>query len=558
MKKLRYILFVAAVAFVAVGCRKPVEVSFDAVVQEVEAQGGSLEIALKSNGEWIVSTTAEWITVSPTSGSGNATLTLTASANASVEVRTAEVVATTKDNSATLALTQRAAQYYLTVTPKEFSCGSSGGEFTVEVSSNIDWTVSLPNWITSSVTEGSNNASITLTVSPIEDNFAELREAEIVFGNPTGSMGNLTVSDKVHVVQTPDLVLDIDLLPKNLDFVCTGETKSIIVITEDGWTASFEEAWISLSQSEGQGETEVSVTIGENPIYFERQATVLFTTNAGLTAMLYIHQEASSDPHFLEVSPLSFRFGNTGGEQAITIGCDTDWNINYDADWLSVTPREGTGNTTVDLMVEPNAFMEPRTAYVLIKSHGLAEELTVYQEAGEEPLIALFDSDTLYASYTGDLLHVNLTSNTSWQLEASEWIILLNAAGEGDASFDVIVDYNSAPDARIGYLRVLHNGQVVDTLIIVQEGKPNLLETDYTEIEARPEGGEYTIRVTANQSWEVKGDSGWIKYSPDSGFGNGEFTIIVEPLHGASTRIGHLKVRGSTGIEVVITVTQHL
>ena len=89
MKKLKCFLFVAAVALSLVGCQKAVEVSFDGATQEIDAQGGSIEVALKSNGEWTLVSTAEWLTVNPVSGNGDATLTLTAVANTFGESRSA-------------------------------------------------------------------------------------------------------------------------------------------------------------------------------------------------------------------------------------------------------------------------------------------------------------------------------------------------------------------------------------------------------------------------------------------------------------------------------------
>ena len=122
MKKLKCLLLVAAVALSLIGCQKAVEVSFDGDMQEFEAQGDTIEVTLKSNGEWTLASAAEWLTVTPMSGSGDATLTLTAEANTTNEPRSAEITATTKDNSARLNVTQQAPQYYLNVTPKEIVC----------------------------------------------------------------------------------------------------------------------------------------------------------------------------------------------------------------------------------------------------------------------------------------------------------------------------------------------------------------------------------------------------------------------------------------------------
>ena len=551
MKKLT-ILIVAAWVFALIGCRKTVDVSFAVATQSIEEQGGTVEVSLQSNGEWTIETMVEWLTVSPLSGNGDATITLTAAPNMTGNPRETEIKAVTKDNTAVMTVTQGAMQYYVNVTPESITCEAEGGEYNVEVLSNIEWVVITPQWVTSSMSSGSNNATLTLTISPIEGEGSGSREGEVFIGSLSSA------SDKIRIAQNVAPAMTIEITPKNLYYVCSGETKSVTVTTEDSWTASTEEGWVILSQMEGQGDTEVNVTIEENPIYIERQASVCFTTAGGLSAILLIRQEASPDPHFLEVSPLTIQFGKEGGESSITIGCDTDWIADSGADWLTVTPPTGSGNATVTLMAEVNPISEARTAMVTVKSGELLREVTVQQEAGDEPVTVSFVPDVVNAPYTGPFVHVTLTSNTSWTLdEDCDWITLLTTEGEGDASFDIVVDANENPEERTGYVNAMHNGQVLATLTVVQEGRPNILETSFTELEARPEGGEYTVQVTANQSWVVAVDVSWISCSPTSGFYDGEFVITVEPLMGTRPRTGYVKVKGSTGVEVEITVVQH-
>lgn len=550
MKKLKCLLLVAAVALSLIGCQKAVEVSFDGDMQEFEAQGDTIEVTLKSNGEWTLASAAEWLTVTPMSGSGDATLTLTAEANTTNEPRSAEITATTKDNSARLNVTQQAPQYYLNVTPKEIVCDKNGGEFVIQVSSNINWFVSAPQWITCSVTDGSDNATVTLTVDPVLDDIGESRDAEVF-------IGNFVASERVHVVQEVEPVLGIEVAPLSLGFVCTGETKTVTVSTEDAWTATTLAEWVSLGQTQGQGDAEVSVTVGENPEYIERQAFVTFTTAAGIQAVLVVRQEASPDPHFLEVSPLSFHFVKEGGEAEIHIGCDTDWIIDLNCGWLSVSQSTGTGDATVTLTAEPNAVMEPRMLGFGIKSGDLSFDLTVTQEAGDEVVMAEFLVDSAFVEYTGGLLHLELTSNTSWSLEASNWISLITMSGEGNASFDVAVSGNSDPEARIGFVNVMHGGQLLDALVIVQEGRQDILEVDITELDVRPEGGDFTVHVTSNQSWAVNADVDWLHYNPTSGFGNKDVVITVDGMTGVRPRTGHVKFGGSSGSEVTVTVNQH-
>ena len=550
MKKLS-ILIVATMAFVIIGCRKPIEVSFDNATEVIGAQGGLIEVALKSNCAWTIAQTEGWIMVSSMSGNGDATLTLTVAPNSTGESRSTEITASTKDNTAVLKLTQDAPQHYISVDPISILCGPEGGEFIVDQSTDIEWEVTTPLWVTSSLLNGSDDATITLTINPISGDMTGSREGEVVIS------GLDSISAKVIVVQDVNPNQDIHVMPKNLDFVCTGESKTVVVTTEGNWTASVGEDWVSLSQNEGQGNTEISVAVGENPMYELRQTSVVFTTATGAQAILAIRQEASPDPHFLEVSPLEFQFEKEGGEKEISVSCDAFWEFELYCDWLSLSQRSGTGNATVVLTAEPNVLLEARTADFRIKSGILNAEFIVSQAPGEEPIVASFQPDTLYVDFIGSIQTVQIRSNTTWQLQASSWITLVTSSGEGDATFDIVVDNNSNPDERIGYVRAVHNEQVIGMMVVVQEAWSSILETDVTELEVRPEGGTYEIQVSSNLSWKVTTDVNWIHCNPLSDFGNKILTVTVDAMEGVRPRTGHIKLSSEEGNSVNITVYQH-
>lgn len=550
MKKLT-LLIVAAIAFAFMGCRKPVEVSFDQATQEIDAEGGTIEVSLKSNGDWTIAMTEGWVMVSSIKGNGDATLTLTVAPNTTGESRTTEITASTKDNTAVLTLTQNAPQYYVNVTPLDIVCGAEGGEFTVEVSSNVEWEVITPQWVTSSMMNGSNDATLTLTISPMEGDHAGNREGEVIIS------GSESVSAKVNVIQSVSPSSDIQVIPENLSFACTGETKTVAVTAEDSWIATVGEEWVVLNQNEGQGIAEISVTVGENPMFEVRQTNVVFNTVGGAQAVLVIRQEASPNPHFLEVSPLVFQFGKDGGEREISVSCDADWGFDLDCDWLSLSQQSGTGNATVVLTAEPNMLLESRTMDFRIKSGVLNAELTASQAPGDEPIMASFEPDTMFVSFTGGVHTLQLTSNTTWQLQVSSWITMITSSGEGDATFDIVVNSNSEPNERIGFVKAIHNGQVLGTMIVVQEGKVDILETDITELDVRPEGGSFEIQVSSNQSWTVNTDVEWIHCDPLSDFGNKILTVTVDAMQGFRPRTGHVKLSGEMGNSVIITVNQH-
>jgi hypothetical protein len=186
----------------------------------------------------------------------------------------------------------------------------------------------------------------------------------------------------------------------------------------------------------------------------------------------------------------------------------------------------------------------------------LSYDLNVSQEAGDEPLVGSFVPDTLYVTSTGGLQTVSLTSNTSWTLQFCDWVSSLTNAGVGDATFDMIVDSNQGSETRTGFVNAVHGGQVLCTMVIVQEGKPDLLEVDVDQFDVRPEGGEFSFHITSNQSWVISTDVNWIHPTPESGFANTDVNVVVDAMMTTHPREGHMVIKAASGKTVTVTVTQ--
>lgn len=553
MNKMKCLLAAVVALVVMAGCGKKVDVTLGASTLNFAAEGESVTVALTSNGDWTVDSYPEWLTVNPTSGKGDATLTLTASVNESEESRSGEMQVTTKDHSASLTVTQepREASFFH-LSPTEIEADATGGSYEVMVTANCDWTINnTADWIHCEPTSGHGNGIVTINIDPIETDVDD-REANIVFVDTENN------SMSVHVMQHSPLNVFINLTPSILVFEYTGGVGEVTVYSNSNWTVSCDASWVTLSATSGSGNGNLEVTVTENPTMLEtRMTNIRFVIETGEAATLFIKQEGAPDPHFLEVTPTEFNFGKEGGTAEITVSCDTDWEAQLQSDWASLSQLTGNGNGTITLTVAPNTLAAIRSVDFKIVSGALSTDLFVHQEAGDELMTAFFEPDTLYPAYTGGIKHVDLYSNCTWQLDASSWITLFTTSGNGDASFDIVVDLNMNPEGRIGYVNARHDGEWIGSLVIVQEGKPNIFETDVTEIEARPEGGEYTIQLTANQSWTLDCDSEWMTCTPGSGPGNCAITVNVEALANPRPRTGHIKLVGSTGAQIIVTVNQN-
>lgn len=553
MNRMKYLLATIVALVVMAGCGKKVDVAFSTSSVTVAPEGESVEVALTSNGDWSVAAYPEWLTVSPASGSGDATLTLTAPLNDGEAARSGEVRVTSKDNTATLTVTQEAMEKdYVIVSPTSIECEGDGGVFTLNVASNCDWRVNATvDWISCNPESGNGNGTVTVTIAPFEST-NESRETNIIF---SGAGSELL---PIHVVQQAEIQIYVSLEPGTLGFEYDGGTQPFSVISNGNWTATLDVDWITMDATSGNGNADLTVTVAENETVLEaREGHVNFLTETGATATLIVKQEGAPDPHYLVITPALISFTQEGGEMELSVSCDMEWTATVQASWVSLSATTGQGDASLVLAVEPNFISEIRYTTLVFTSNGLMQQVAVNQEAGETPVLVSISPDTLYTSDGGGFEHLSITANTTWNLESSDaWVTLLTSSGTGDAEIDFVVDRNNSAEERIGAINIVHNNSLMGTMVIVQEGRPSILETDVDEIHARPEGGEYMVQVTANQSWTIETSVDWLVCIPASGTGDGEFMVKVNPLTAIQSRSTELRIYGEYGSYLVIPVIQ--
>lgn len=556
MKKLNMMLALVGMLLLVASCRKKVDVAFTTTTVNVDALGGEVTASLTSNGEWAVDSHPDWLTVSPIYGSGDTPLTLFVNVNEDIQARSGEVQVSTKDNKAVLTVTQEAAAaVYLRVSPGSFQCDRLGDSFRINVESNVDWTITdVPEWITVSVTEGSHNGHIEAVVAPITGEISEDRQATL-------SVVGGGMREPVTVVQTSESSQVFEVAPKNLEFSYLGGTSSLTVRSTMPWTAITNTDWITFSPNSADGDAEMTVNVAENTAYVSREEHIRFTYTHpnGIigSTLVVVRQEAAPDPHFLTVDPQELTFGKDGGTAEIAIECDTEWDTDLQSDWVSLSASSGMGNALLTLTVSQNVITEPRRVEFWVFSGDLKRNVVVSQEEGDELPFVELAPDTVFVTSTGAIKTLTISANTSWMLQSSSsWIMLLSPSGDGSDTRDFIVDGNLSSEPRYGEILALHDGQVMAVAVVAQEGKLFLLETDITEIVARPEGGEYTINVTSTMNWRVEKGAPWLKYTPTSGTGDGQVVVIIEPLSSPRPRETVIHIFAENGDTVVINVSQ--
>lgn len=210
MKHLR-LLAIFSLFLLGVACEKNEEDAFlslkssEAVTASVD--GDNVSISFTSNASWTATTSANWLTLSPTSGEGGkggTDFTVKASVlkNDDTDSRTATVTITDKaGNSKTVTVTQ-GQKDALEVDVLEYTVGVEGGTVDVDVNANVQYTVSIPeaiDWVRVADTRAMTKSTVSFIVDPNYEEATE--EAPNRIANITISYG--TLSKTVKITQDP-------------------------------------------------------------------------------------------------------------------------------------------------------------------------------------------------------------------------------------------------------------------------------------------------------------------------------------------------------------------
>ena len=120
----------------------------------------------------------------------------------------------------------------------------------------------------------------------------------------------------------------------------------------------------------------------------------------------------------LNVTPDELNFNYSAETKEVTVTANVDWTANTTADWITITPKNGSGNAAVNVSVSENTGSSERNTDVIVSqvgNGGLSTTLKIKQKAYPLELqLRRQDSLALVALYNttnGD----NWTNKTGWK-----------------------------------------------------------------------------------------------------------------------------------------------
>ena len=564
LRNLSVLCFVLA-AFLTTGCYE-VEVPFLEVDREVVLVGPQTDkgtVVVTSNLQWEATSEATWITLDNGYGNHKGTFEFFVAANTTPNERSGKIVITSKDGNlkTTILVRQQSEGTILTLATDEVSFTKYAGDYLMSIACNGDWKVaSSADWCTVDPTSGQGNGSFKISVD--ENNTGADRVAIISI---------LTEADgktEVHQVKVTQSASNAALVvsPESKSLTAAASEFELDVITVGNWEASLDSDWLTMSETEGSGDAQITVSATANDTGKERIAVITFATgaeNENRVIRQIVVRQAAVD-FYLEVPvtdyPLSL------DEQTIDIpyvleGSNVTVTASSSSKWMIVgTVADGVAT----INVAENTTAIAREGVISFITHGQAGDPIIRQvRVAQAPTINVLEvlADEYAVEWVGATVRIPIYSNTPVSVRSSEtWC----SGTDKGQEIVITVDENTTAVPRVAVVTVAtdsESGEIISRTTIIRQGAA------YSELVVTP--AEKNIYATAqsfvasiitNNSWTASSDSDWLTI--DKAEGTGDFMLTVTAAKNETGQVRVATVTVQTGAEnsqresATIVVTQ--
>jgi len=161
-------------------------------------------------------------------------------------------------------------------------------------------------------------------------------------------------------------------------FPSTGGQKTIHLTADVSWSASTSDDWLTISPSQGKGETSITITATVNNSPVARNGKVTLISMAGKSININISQPSN---HLFNVDLRDVEFEAESQDVTVILTSNTAWQASSNVDWLSVCPATGTGTASILVSAIRNTEAVLRKAIVTLSPEtGETIEINISQE----------------------------------------------------------------------------------------------------------------------------------------------------------------------------------
>lgn len=341
----------------------------------VSEEGGTFSVSFTSSDAWqasVINGRADWLRLSPESGSkGKGTLSIQVSPNEEYDERRATVQVKCGTAQVTLMVTQKQKDA-ITASASKQEFGAEGGEFTIQVSTNIDFTSSVTagaEWLVPVQTKGLTNHSLVYKVLANEE--AQKREGAVVVSSALGQ-------ETFKVFQqgsSPTLVLSSNQETVSAD----GGTFTVEVRHNVEVSMELPKGvdWLSEVTTRAMSTDSYTFQVSANDTYGSREASIrFFNEELGLSESVKVIQEQNNA---ILLSPDKVEVSYEATVLDILLRTNVEPEIEIGVSWIKKVDTKALTEKHLYFQVEENTGSEFREGTITFRHEDLVQTLTVTQ-----------------------------------------------------------------------------------------------------------------------------------------------------------------------------------
>lgn len=432
--------------------------------QDIGSEGARIEISITANTDWKVELDDNsFATLSTTEGEGDAIVILDIQVYHTLDIASRIVTFSLIDKVTQMTCQQSVFTQYsdiLTIETEEITVElpykTSYKNFSNLGNTSGFTTKSSDNWLTIMPEQGVGDVNVQLLATTNTENTPRIGYAYIfVQGDPTPRY-------RFCVRQTGP---NLDINPmEDLYFEALGGSQKIHLGSNTEWTAEANQDWIKLSISEGDGNQEISITVGATMLMEDRRGTISFIAKDFplLCRKINVLQQG------LLMNDRTLSFPSEAFSMTYDLMVDGDWTATTAENWIEITPTAGNGNTSLQISVTNNQEAVSRSGCVEITSLGRILRVLVLQESS---WLSIPREDLSFPS-TGGKIQLSLSSNVKWGATASvDWLDISPASGQGNVDITLTARDNASATDRGGEITITTSTGIEKKANILQKAR---------------------------------------------------------------------------------------
>ena len=326
------------------------------------------------------------------------------------------------------------------------SIADAGGTLEVTISSNVDWTVSIPeaaDWLSANPTSGAAGEEITITFTATANEGYDKRTATVTVSgeNKKGSDSEefaISQKQKDALILSDD-VIEVGYEGGTINVVLQANSDISYAIAEDA------KSWIvpvqpNAAPTKALVESTISFSVHANTVKEAREGVITFTNAAG-NETVTVKQEALPEPDpELAITPASIADVEVAGAAVkLTLTSNMPWVVSIPdgVNWLTVSPTQGEAgeNVEVTVTIQANDANDGRTTdltFTCTNAENESKEVVIavaQKGLNISPIVSISNATEFIAfaaSYNAgtyapviDQLAVTLTGDIAFDAESS-------------------------------------------------------------------------------------------------------------------------------------------